>query len=113
MKETNMIFEKNKVAIAILALLLVSSSFVMLGNSAVVKPSLTATPLSTPTTNYGDIMQYPWPQAGYDEGFSCSNPGPGPDRPNVLWKIAPPGSSVVSVFAGKAFVASGTTVYVL
>jgi eukaryotic-like serine/threonine-protein kinase len=94
---------------AVIAVLMISSTLTLC-SSAVELPSTYATPLST-AKDYGDLLQYPWPQAGYDEGFSCGNPGPGPDRPNVLWKVATSGSSVVSVFDGKAFVSSGTTVY--
>jgi outer membrane protein assembly factor BamB len=94
-----------------LLMILLVSSFIMPSNAAVVKPSTTATPLTTTASSYGDIMQYPWPQAYYDEGFSSGNPGPGPERADILFKVRTSGSGVVSVFAGKAFCASGTTVY--
>ncbi len=95
----------------VLVIMLLSSTF-MLGSSAVVKPSTYATPLSA-TTNYGDLLQYDWPQAGYDEGFSSGNPGPGPEKANILWKVNGAGSSIVSAFDGKIFIASHTTVRAL
>lgn len=97
-------------AIALIAALLVSST-VSLAKSDFVRESTFAKPLST-TTNYGDIMQYEWDQGGGDEGRSATNTGPAPERANVLWQTRTSGSGVVTVFNGKAFVASGTTVYV-
>jgi len=97
-------------AFAILALLLISSTLVLLGNSATFHPASTAPPIST-LADYGDIMQYPWPRAGYDEGLSSGNPGPGPEKADILFKIQTPGNSHVVVFDGKAFVTSGSRVY--
>ncbi|MCW4010481.1 MAG: PQQ-binding-like beta-propeller repeat protein [Candidatus Bathyarchaeota archaeon] len=57
--------------------------------------------------DYGDIMQYDWPQGGYDEGNSGFNPGPAPDRPNILWSAEVSGSGMVSVFNGKAYMIQG------
>ena len=59
---------------------------------------------------YGDIMQYDWPQAGYDEGNSGFNPGPAPDRANVLWSVQISGSGMISVFNGKAYLIQGTII---
>jgi outer membrane protein assembly factor BamB len=98
------------IAMAILAILMISSTLVLLGNSATFYEPRTAPPLST-MTDYGDIMQYPWPRAGYDEGLSSGNPGPGPEKANILFKIPTPGNSMVVVFDGKAFVTSGDRVY--
>ena len=110
MNEKNKIFEINKVAIAVLALLLVSSSFLMLGNSVIIKDSIEATPLST-TKDYGDIMQYEWTAINGNENQDGFSAGPAPDRPDVLWKTAVSGANgYVSVFNGKAFVLSGSTV---
>jgi outer membrane protein assembly factor BamB len=100
-----------KIAIAMMTILLVSSTLILFGNSAFVKPSTTALPLS-PTTNYGDLMQYTWNQSGYDEGFSSGSPGPGPEKADVLYKVRTSGSSLVSAFNDWVFVAGGTTVYV-
>jgi len=98
-----------KIAIAILAILLVSSTLVLLGNSLITE-SFTATPLS-PAKDYGDIMQYDWPQAGYDEGNTGFNPGPAPDRSNVLWSVTGRGSGMVTAFDGMIFTTSRTTLY--
>ncbi len=60
--------------------------------------------------NYGDIMQYDWPEGGHDEGNTGYNAGPAPDTPNVRWKAATVGSGMVSVFDGKAYVITGSVI---
>ena len=95
------------VAIAGLAILLLSSSLISTTNSVVVKSSTYGKDLS-PTTNYGDIMQYEWPYVGCNDLQNDFNPGPAPDRPDVLWKMPMSGASgYVTVFNGKAFALSG------
>jgi outer membrane protein assembly factor BamB len=97
------------IVVAVLAIVLISSTFMALGNAAIIKNSELAKPLS-PTTNYGDIMQYEWPYVGCDDGQSDFNPGPAPDRHDVLWKVPFTGASgFITVFNGKAFALSGTT----
>ncbi|MCW4010739.1 MAG: PQQ-binding-like beta-propeller repeat protein, partial [Candidatus Bathyarchaeota archaeon] len=90
-----------RVTTTVLAILLISSTLMLLASSQV-------QPIS-PSTDYGDIMQYDWPQAGSDEGNTGGSLGPAPDTPDVLWKTQVSGSCMVSVFNGKAFIASGTT----
>ncbi len=92
-----------KILMAVLIGLLVFSSYAYLSGSQ-------PTGASAATTTYGDIMQYDWPQAGYDEGNSGFNPGPAPDRPNVLWSVAVSGSGMISVFNGKAYLIQGTII---
>ena len=90
-----------KLAVAILTILLLSSMAMLLNSSN------TAT-----AQDYGDIMQYDWPQAGSDEGNSGFNAGPAPDHPDVLWK-APVSGGMVTVFDGKTFTTSGNTLICL
>jgi outer membrane protein assembly factor BamB len=90
-----------KIAVAILALLLVTSVAMLLNfdsNTAL-------------ADDYGDIMQYDWPSAGADEGNTGWNRGPGPDRPNVLWTATGRGSSMAVAFDGMLFTGSGRNVY--
>ena len=108
MKETKQVLRKSTAAIVVLVLLLFSSSFVMLGTAVVTPSSIIAKPITT--TNYGDIMQYDWPLSGQNEGHTSFNPGPAPDKPDVLWSTSISGSGVVNVFDGKAFVLSGKIV---
>jgi outer membrane protein assembly factor BamB len=98
------------IAVAIMALLMISSTLVLLGHSVQFYPALTAPPIST-LADYGDIMQYDWPRAGYDEGLSSGNPGPGPEKADVLYSISTSGNSHVVLFDGKAFLTSGDRVY--
>ena len=103
--------ETAKIAVAILTLLMISSALVLLRNSVTIGDvftgySATARPLS-PAKDYGDLMQYDWPQAQSDEGRTGSNLGPAPDRANVLWSVSTSGSGMVSVFDEKAFVTRG------
>ncbi|MCW4010465.1 MAG: PQQ-binding-like beta-propeller repeat protein [Candidatus Bathyarchaeota archaeon] len=88
--------------------LLLSSSLVILLN--VQNDNM----VSGATTDYGDIMQYEWPQFGYNGGWQLFSPGPAPDRPDVLWtqrviglsqSAGVPGlSATVTAFDGKVFV---------
>lgn len=65
---------------------------------------LTSSTTLTVNSATADILQYEWPQYGCDEGQSGFNPGPGPNLPNVLWKVPSSGRGQVQVFNGKAFV---------
>jgi eukaryotic-like serine/threonine-protein kinase len=94
----------------VLLVILLAPTNLLLCRSQLVAESTYATPLSTNATSYGDIMQYPWAQAGGDEGRTGSNNGPAPEKADVLWKVATSANSIVSVFNGKAFATSGTTV---
>ena len=78
----------------------------------VLNSSTTATPL-TSEISYGDLNQeqYAWPQPCYDEGFSNSQPGPGPTVGNIQFKIATAANSAVVLFGGYAYVATGNRVY--
>ena len=98
-----------KLAVAFLALLLISSALILLGSSLTIGSSIEATPLST-RQDYGDLLQYEWSGTGSDEGQSGFSAGPAPEKPDVLWKVQTSGSGFISVFNGKAFVLSGATV---
>jgi outer membrane protein assembly factor BamB len=91
-----------KILVAVLVGLLVFSSYVFLFGS---QPTG-----AKAQTTYGDIMQYDWPQQGRDEGCSGYNPGPAPNRANVLWSASETGSGQVSVFNGKAFLIQGAII---
>ena len=102
--------------IAVLVVLLVSSTFVLMGNSLVIKNPITAQPLSTDAlygdvSKYGDLSQYEWPMMAQNENQDSFSAGPGPNRPDVAWKATVTGGSgYVCVFNGKAFALAGTTV---
>ena len=97
---------RRKTAVAILTILLTLPTLVLIGNSVIIKSSIEATPLS-PAKDYGDIMQYEWTTGGADEHQSDFSAGPGPDRPDILWKVTRSGSGYVTAFNGFAFVVAG------
>ena len=90
-----------KIAVALLALLLLSTMAIILSSSTNLAEA----------ADYGDIMQYEWPQRGYDEGFTRFNPGPAPNTPNLLWQTNL--GQIYTVFNGKAFITRGSTLYAL
>ncbi len=90
-----------KILIAVLAGLLVFSSYAILSDS---QPTASAA-----ATTYGDIMQYEWPDlGGYTAGTNQRySPGPAPDKPNVLWTSPSSYGAIYTVFNGKAFSIAG------
>ena len=96
-----------KILIAVLIGLFVFSSYAFLSDSQ--------TSVSAATTTYGDIMQYEWPDlGGYTAGTNTRyNPGPAPDKPNVLWTSASTYGAIYTVFNGKAFSIGGGKLYAL
>jgi len=94
--------KNKKLAIAILAILLVSS-IAMISNLAFDTAS---------AQDYGDLLQYDWPQEGQNSGNTKFSAGPAPDRPDVLWSVTGYGS-VVAAIDGKVLTASGSTIYAL
>jgi outer membrane protein assembly factor BamB len=102
MKQTNFV----KMAM-IVALLLLSLTLLTPTNAGVIPSSIIAQPVSS--TDYGDIMQYECVAGENNQNQDGCSAGPGPDVPNVLWKVTASGSGYISVFNGKAFVISGAT----
>ena len=82
----------------VLALLLISSPFIGFASSTVSVLGASTSQHVDPITGqpYGDIMQYDWPIQGHDSQNTRFNPGPGPDRADVLWTFRrpPTGGSV-------------------
>ena len=95
-----------KISVAVLAVLLVSSTLVLLGNSVIIEDSIEATPLS-PAKDYGDIMQYEWTTGGANENQTGFSAGPAPSRPDILWKVPQSGSGFVCAFDELVFVIGG------
>jgi outer membrane protein assembly factor BamB len=94
-----------KIAVAILAILMTLSALVLIGKSMIIYSSIQATPLST--KDYGDLLQYEWTTGGANENQSDFSAGPGPEKPDILWKTATSGGGTVCVFEGKAFTVAG------
>jgi len=75
-----------KIAVAILAMMVVLSASVLIGKSMIVDSSIEATPITT--KDYGDLMQYEWTTGGANENQSDFSAGPAPEKPDILWKTA-------------------------
>lgn len=107
-------------SITAVALLLFSSFSTIIKNA-----NAAAVPLSqriNPITGqpYGDIMQYDWPLSGHDSGNTRFNPGPAPNRPDILWTFRPEGgiggffgAGPATAFNGKVFVYNRSHLFAL
>ena len=94
-----------KIAIALLTMLLVSSSLVLVANT------ITVTPVAA--NDYGDIMQYDWPVSGHDSQNTRASPGPGPNRGDLLWTFSGLSGAPPVAFDGHIWVYSRSTLYAL
>ena len=93
----------------ILVSLLIISSFIAF-------PSFASGSDYTSTTldDYGDLLQYEWPQIHGDSGFTRFSDGPAPESPDILWKTTIKGiESYVAAFNGKIFVTTSSNVIAL
>ncbi len=88
---------------SVLALLLISSSFMIFSTSA-----------QSTITSDDDLLQYEWPQIHGDPAFTRFSAGPAPEAPDILWKTTVEGiESYVAAFNGKVFVTTATNVIAL
>jgi len=64
--------------------------------------------------DYGDLLQYEWPQIHGDSGFTRFSEGPAPESSDILWKTTIEGiQSYVTAFNGKVLVTTSTNVIAL
>ena len=69
---------------------------------------------SNPVYDYGDLLQYEWPQIHGDSGFTRFSEGPAPETSEILWKTKIDGiESYVTAFNGKVLVTTATSVIAL
>jgi len=97
---------RDKIAIAIVTVLLVSSTLLLFNFAGVTKVQA-----QTGTSgNYGNVLNYPWPEGpGCDSGNTFFNPGPGPNTPNVEWSDAISPTSAPPIAAnGDIYCYNGT-----
>ena len=86
----------------VLALLLMSSSFLVFSNTTV--------PIAKAAIP-SDLLQYEWTQSAVDGSRSCASDGPGPTTPYIQWRTTIPGVTGQPVaFNGKIFV-QDTSIY--
>ena len=98
------------ITVVLLVLLMAPSPFTGFSSSTAPTVNASGVPRSVNQAgDYGDIMQYEWPQYGCDDGQSGFNAGPGPNIPDVVWKVPAFSMGQVQVFNGKAFVIGFST----
>jgi outer membrane protein assembly factor BamB len=69
---------------------------------------------SSSLDDYGNLVQYEWPQIHGDSGLTRFSEGPAPESPDILWKTTIEGiESYVAAFNGKVFVTTATDVIAL
>ena len=94
---------------SVLVSLLVLSSFMAfpVSVSGIVDSSITL-------DDYGDLLQYEWPQIHGDSGFTRFSEGPAPEAADILWKTTIEGiESYIAAFNGKVFVTTSRNVIAL
>lgn len=65
-------------------------------------------------TEYGDLLQYEWPQIHGDSAFTRFSAGPAPEAPDIMWTTTVNDiQSFVAVFNRKVFVTTSTDVIAL
>lgn len=99
-------------ATLILTILMVSSSFLVFSTPRVTNVNASAASLAqNVTAEYGDPLQYEWPQWYGSEHWDEFSAGPGQVSPDLLWRVRALGASsgryYPAAFNGKVFIYSG------
>jgi outer membrane protein assembly factor BamB len=109
---------KTRIATIILAILLVSSIYVVFANAQVdksqidIKTNANSQKLNPATGQpYGDLSQYEWKSAGADGANTRSSNGPAPDNPSLLWSVSQASTSPATAFNGLVFTRNSATTY--
>jgi outer membrane protein assembly factor BamB len=109
-KEMAKSISKNaKLALTILAILMISSVAMALSNSsgnAVIAPS-------DWNADYGNLSQYEWTQLGANGGWQLHSLGPAPNKPNVLWTAPLTGGTFSAGFFSAGPVAFNDMVFTI
>jgi outer membrane protein assembly factor BamB len=97
-----------KIGLLALALLLLSSVFVVFPSSTPTAAAQTASAVPN------DMLQYEWTMASSDNSLSYSSAGPAPSSFNIAWKAKIPGVTGAPIaFGGLVFVQSASRTYAL
>ena len=92
----------------VLVALLTASSFTF------ANPIVSNTNSNIVTQDFGDLLQYEWPQIHGDSAFTRYSDGPAPESSGILWKTTIEGiQSYVTAFNGKVLVTTATNVIAL
>jgi outer membrane protein assembly factor BamB len=103
---------RGKTLTIIIAVLLLSSTLMVLGNSAGTQTA------SAATTSSSNVLQYEWPQLGASGGWTLYSAGPAPNSPTVEWTRTGLGVSAgfagtLTAFNGFVFALTANTVIAL
>src|SRR3972149_6193921 len=96
----------------VLVLLLIMSAFVVFSKftGSTVNASMASTNVNV-AGDYGDLLQYEWPQFQGDSSFTRFSAGPAPEAPDIMWQTNITGiQSYVTAFNGKVFVTTKTAI---
>ena len=100
---------RSTIIATILILLMASSAFLVLSNSAAVTVKA-----QTNTSIPANLLQYESPKTCVDPARTYFTPGPAPNAPNIEWKITLPGATYYpAAFNGMVFVEDATNTYAL
>ena len=101
----------NKIVASILVSLIILSSLILFSGSVISNVNASSSHPFNVTNNYGNLLQYEWPQIHGDPGFTRFSAGPAPEAPDILWKTAIKDiQSYVTAFNGKVLVTTSTNV---
>jgi len=115
----NLNLSKKSIATIFLSILLVSSMFIVFASAEIGGSDRTTEDLEArvdPITGlpYGNLTQYEWVSAANGGENQRYNAGPAPNVPSLSWsKTIGSSASMSTVFNGKLFIYSGTTIYAL
>ena len=105
---------KNLHVIVILAILLVSSFFVLISTLQSNPNNSISAQINANTASTGNLNQYDWPQYQGDSSFTRFSAGPAPSTSSVLWKVNITGiQPYITAFNGMIFVCTNTSVIAL
>jgi outer membrane protein assembly factor BamB len=100
--------------VAIVILLLIMSVAAFLGGFGQGLSNSSNTTNAPPTSGYGNLAQYEWPQFTGDSAFSHYSTGPAPEAADILWKTNITGiQPYISAFNNKIYVCTKTSVFAL
>jgi len=112
----NLNLSKTKIATIILSILLISSIYVVIASAEIGGTNRTTKNLQArvdPATGqpYGNLTQYEWISAGNGGENTRYGGGPAPNSPTELFRLnVGSGASLPTVFNGKLFCYSGSTI---
>ncbi|MEJ2271349.1 MAG: PQQ-binding-like beta-propeller repeat protein [Candidatus Bathyarchaeota archaeon] len=103
-----------KILIIMLSAIFISSNAISLSSFTNNSVNASFTPIVNSIDDYGDLLQYEWPQIHGDPGFTRFSSGPAPESPDILWKTTVKNiQSYVTAFNGKVLVTTSTNIIAL